>query len=378
MTSWAITPYRNCRKSSTWAVLSSAAVSFWKSPRKTVSFKIHHRSNPKGELQSTSYLHFCFLFPLFLSKNIKWKSSRNTHLYILFSSLLLLLHLFPCQGVCTSIVCICRSGDTRMSWLSPSNQTQVIRLGGRPWLTEPASQAVPTVWTENCSAWRSLETSFYSPQMSYSFGQDSHTVYMAYSVTSLAAQLSIQYAGSVLRNLSLHYVGVALEHDSHEKGVEEWGLQKSFWLTNNTNTIILKPEYQKGKLRNMRIFKYKIYTVFKNHVNTTFLGVGGWEAGDRVSLCSPGCSGTHSVDQAGLELRNPSASASQVLGLKACTTTAQLCEYNLSHGVNAYILIIWKAGVGGSQAGIHWNCLKKPQKSMLGIATHTFNTNIWE
>ena len=64
--------------------------------------------------------------------------------------------------------------------------------------------------------------------MSYSFGQDSHTVYMAYSVTSLAAQLSIQYAGSVLRNLSLHYVGVALEHDSHEKGVEEWGLQKSF------------------------------------------------------------------------------------------------------------------------------------------------------
>jgi hypothetical protein len=37
---------------------------------------------------------------------------------------------------------------------------------------------------------------------------------------------------------------------------------------------------------------------------------------DRVSLCSPGCPGTHSVDQAGLELRNPPASASQVLGLK--------------------------------------------------------------
>ena len=31
---------------------------------------------------------------------------------------------------------------------------------------------------------------------------------------------------------------------------------------------------------------------------------------DRVSLYSPGCPGTHSVDQAGLELRNPSASAS--------------------------------------------------------------------
>jgi hypothetical protein len=36
----------------------------------------------------------------------------------------------------------------------------------------------------------------------------------------------------------------------------------------------------------------------------------------RVSLYSPGCPGTHSVDQAGLKLRNPPASASQVLGLK--------------------------------------------------------------
>jgi hypothetical protein len=41
---------------------------------------------------------------------------------------------------------------------------------------------------------------------------------------------------------------------------------------------------------------------------------------DRVSLYSSGCPGTHSVDQAGLELRNPPASASQVLGLKACAT----------------------------------------------------------
>jgi hypothetical protein len=41
---------------------------------------------------------------------------------------------------------------------------------------------------------------------------------------------------------------------------------------------------------------------------------------DRVSLCSPGCPGTHSVDQAGLELRNPPASASQVLGLKPAAT----------------------------------------------------------
>jgi hypothetical protein len=44
---------------------------------------------------------------------------------------------------------------------------------------------------------------------------------------------------------------------------------------------------------------------------------------DRVFLCSPGCLGTHSVDQAGLELRNLPASASQMLGLKACATAAQ-------------------------------------------------------
>jgi hypothetical protein len=37
---------------------------------------------------------------------------------------------------------------------------------------------------------------------------------------------------------------------------------------------------------------------------------------DRVSLYSPGCPGTHFVDQAGLELRNSPASDSQVLGLK--------------------------------------------------------------
>jgi hypothetical protein len=44
---------------------------------------------------------------------------------------------------------------------------------------------------------------------------------------------------------------------------------------------------------------------------------------DRVSLYSPGCPGTHSVDQAGLGLRNPPAFASRVLGIKACATTAQ-------------------------------------------------------
>jgi hypothetical protein len=45
---------------------------------------------------------------------------------------------------------------------------------------------------------------------------------------------------------------------------------------------------------------------------------------DRASLYSPGCHGTHFVDQAGLKLRNPPASASRVLRLKACATTPGL------------------------------------------------------
>jgi hypothetical protein len=43
-----------------------------------------------------------------------------------------------------------------------------------------------------------------------------------------------------------------------------------------------------------------------------------------VSLYSPGCLGTYSVDQAGFELRNLPASASQVLGVKVGATTAWL------------------------------------------------------
>jgi hypothetical protein len=40
---------------------------------------------------------------------------------------------------------------------------------------------------------------------------------------------------------------------------------------------------------------------------------------DRVFLCNSGCPGTHSVDQAGLKLRDGPAYASQVLKLKLCT-----------------------------------------------------------
>ena len=45
---------------------------------------------------------------------------------------------------------------------------------------------------------------------------------------------------------------------------------------------------------------------------------------DRVTLCNFGQPGTLSVDQAGLELRDPPASAFQVLGIKVCATTDRL------------------------------------------------------
>jgi hypothetical protein len=54
---------------------------------------------------------------------------------------------------------------------------------------------------------------------------------------------------------------------------------------------------------------------------------------DRVSLYSPGCPGTHFVDQAGLELRNPPASASPVLGSKACVTTPGVSHFLYSSGI---------------------------------------------
>jgi hypothetical protein len=61
---------------------------------------------------------------------------------------------------------------------------------------------------------------------------------------------------------------------------------------------------------------------------------------DRVSLCSPGCPGTNSVDQAGLELRNPPASASQVLGLKACATMpGQSYFFNVVNHTELFSLI---------------------------------------
>jgi hypothetical protein len=61
---------------------------------------------------------------------------------------------------------------------------------------------------------------------------------------------------------------------------------------------------------------------------------------DRVSLCSPGCPGTCSVDKAGLELRDLPASASCVLGLETCaiTSPANLVVYKQLPGLRYFAM----------------------------------------
>jgi hypothetical protein len=49
----------------------------------------------------------------------------------------------------------------------------------------------------------------------------------------------------------------------------------------------------------------------------------GFVIQDRVSLCSPGCPGTHVVDQVGIKLRDLLAFAVGVLGLKVCIPHCQ-------------------------------------------------------
>lgn len=90
---------------------------------------------------------------------------------------------------------------------------------------------------------------------------------------------------------------------------------------------------------------------------------------DRVSLCHPGCPGTHSLDQTGLRLRDSSASASWELGLKVCTTPA--------HCDSALNTIVWWAGDCRelSQPGKLQDLIRVPasRQDGLELRSHTFN-----
>ena len=57
---------------------------------------------------------------------------------------------------------------------------------------------------------------------------------------------------------------------------------------------------------------------------------------------------SHSVDKAGFKLRNPPASASQVLRLKACTITTWYCQIFLDPG---YLPEVCFLGQRGQEAG---------------------------
>jgi hypothetical protein len=75
----------------------------------------------------------------------------------------------------------------------------------------------------------------------------------------------------------------------------------------------------------LSILKYSL--LYQLQVSTFFFFLRQ----DRVSLYSPGCPGTHFVDQAGLKLRNLPVSASQVLELKVCATMPGSGVYLLVH-----------------------------------------------
>lgn len=59
-----------------------------------------------------------------------------------------------------------------------------------------------------------------------------------------------------------------------------------------------------------------------------------WYVLTQVPLCGPGYSGPHSVDQAGLNLRDPLASTCQVLGLKACMHDHRVIATDLKNYIN--------------------------------------------
>ncbi|GAB1292634.1 Major facilitator superfamily domain-containing 13B [Apodemus speciosus] len=73
-----------------------------------------------------------------------------------------------------------------------------------------------------------------------------------------------------------------------------------------------------------------------------------------VSLYSPGCPGTHSVDQTGLELGNPPASASQVLGLKVI-----LMIWNILTDLSGYF-----------RMSSQYDCCLRYHCSLLGALLH--------
>jgi uncharacterized membrane protein YagU involved in acid resistance len=106
---------------------------------------------------------------------------------------------------------------------------------------------------------------------------------------------------------------------------------------------------------------------------------------DRVSLCIPACPGTHFIDQADLEFRNPPASASQVLGLKAYATIpgyllfemcfSQMLKWReLSFKIS---LALCHAKIGYCMADKHWKGIRE-MSSLTGMSIFFSPVNMYK
>jgi hypothetical protein len=124
--------------------------------------------------------------------------------------------------------------------------------------------------------------------------------YRRWDIKIMRARVS----GSLLWNCCLLIMSEATPIKSHQ--------QNCFIMRSTTATTIDMPKWKTKWLQDLNFVCLFVLFCF---CSLFFVFP------DRVSLYSPGCPGTHSVDQAVLKLRNPIASASQVLGLKACATT---------------------------------------------------------
>ena len=109
-----------------------------------------------------------------------------------------------------------------------------------------------------------------------------------------------------------------------------------------------------------------------------------WVFRDRVSLYSPGCPGNHFVDQAVLELRNLPASASRVLGSKACATTPGVYNSILSLYSDTKLfslLVAYKFNIGSKVGCVRVWTSSVPQRILCWTLSHLrqhWKVQLWE
>ena len=112
-----------------------------------------------------------------------------------------------------------------------------------------------------------------------------------------------------------------------------------------------------------------------------FLDWFGFFFPDRFSLYNPGCPGSHSVDQAGLKLKNSPASAFQVLGLQACATTARLKKVLTSTSCLMLCLSIGRTHGKGHPLALNSETVSQKETCLyhmisLGVLSQQWKSNV--